>query len=270
MADFADPHRRVLVAVDMESYSVRDNVLQYRAQQALQKIMQSACDEAGLDRAKWRVQQGGDGQLAILPAGTSERVVATRLTPLIDRLLREHNRGLAPEARVRLRLAVHEGPVHLDGANGYPGDAVVDVCRLVDSPQLKNALRRFPGAEAALIVSDRIYQDVVRHYQDLRPEHFLRVMASLPDKKFEAPAWIYVPGENAAGRRPMDHERLGQAEDHPDDGTVNRRDRPVPGTAGGGQVFHNITSHGPTAYGNGNIVSTNSPQDIVDPRWPRR
>ncbi|MEU4565494.1 hypothetical protein [Micromonospora sp. NPDC023956] len=254
----------------MESYSIRDNVLQYRAQQALQEIMWNACDEVGLDRAKWHVQQGGDGQLAILPAGTSERVVATRLAPLVDRLLREHNRGLAPEARVRLRLAVHEGPVHLDGANGYPGDAVVHVCRLVDSPQLKSALQRFPGSEAALIVSDRIYHDVVRQYQDLRPEHFLRVTASLPGKKFEAAAWIYVPGENAAGRPPLDHERRGATEDQLDDGGVDREDRPVPRSTGGGQVFHHITSHGPTAYGNGNTVSTNRPDDVVDPRRPRR
>ena len=196
--DFVDPDRRVLVAVDMESYSGRDNVLQYRAQLAFQKIMKEACEELGFDRVNWLIQQGGDGELAILPAGTSERAVVTRLTPTVDRLLREHNRGLAPEARIRLRIGVHEGLVHFDGANGYPGDAVVTACRLVDSPQLKAALRQFPGAAVALIVSDRIDQDVVRHYHDLRPEHFLRVAANLPEKNFEAVAWIYVPGENVA------------------------------------------------------------------------
>ncbi|MET8092395.1 hypothetical protein [Micromonospora sp. NPDC005220] len=254
----------------MESYSGRDNVLQYRAQRAFQKIMTEACEELGLDRATWLLQQGGDGELAILPAGTSERAVVTRLTPIVDRLLREHNRGLAPEARIRLRIGVHEGLVHLDGANGYPGEAVVTVCRLIDSPQLKAALRQFPGAAVALIVSDRIHQDVVRHYQDLRPEHFRRVSATVPEKDFEAIAWIYVPGENIAGdaeakdrnesRRPPGNSREGS-------GDAGRRSRvPTPQPLPGGQVFSNITSHGINAFGNGNVISTSGTHDTTDPR----
>jgi class 3 adenylate cyclase len=275
VANFADPDRRVLVVVDMESYSGRDNVLQYRAQLAFQEIMKEACDELGFDRANWLIQQGGDGELAILPVGTSEKAVVTRLAPTVERLLREHNRGLAPEARIRLRIGVHQGPVHLDGANGYPGDAVVTVCRLVDSPQLKSALRRFPGAEVALIVSDRTYQDIVRHYRDLRPEHFLRVAASLPQKNFEAVAWIYVPGENAAHDAGADDPRAdiggpGRTEDPPEGGLGSRRGSPAPQPSGGGQVFQDITSHGPTAFGNGNVVSTSGVHDVTDPRRPQR
>ncbi len=254
MGDFADPDRRVIVAVDMESYGGRDNVLQYRAQLAFQKIMKEACDELGFDRVNWLMQRGGDGELAILPPGTSERAVVLQLTPTVDRLLREQNRGLAPGTRVRLRIGVHEGPVHLDGANGYPGEAVVTVCRLVDSPQLKSALRRFPGAEVALIVSDRIYQDFVRRYRDLRPDHFLRVAASLPEKDFEAVAWIYVTGENAAGYVTPDDQNTesgesGRIVDRPEGAGVNHRGSPAPQPSGGGQVFQHITSHGPTAYG---------------------
>ncbi|WP_446220717.1 hypothetical protein [Micromonospora sp. IBHARD004] len=253
----------------MESYSGRDNVLQYRAQLAFQKIMKDACEELGFDRVNWLIQQGGDGELAILPPGTSERAVVTRLAPTVDRLLREHNRGLVPEARIRLRIGVHQGLVHLDGANGYPGDAVVTVCRLVDSPQLKAALRQFPGAAVALIVSDRIYQDIVRHYHDLRPEHFLCVTAKLPEKIFEAVAWIYVPGENIAGAAVMnDGERsFRPPNDSEEDGdAAGRRSRvPIPQPFGGGQVFNNITSHGVNAYGNGNVISTSGAHDIADP-----
>ncbi len=166
-----DPHRRVVVAVDMESYSKRNNVLQHRAQVAFKQIMEHACAEAGLDRNSWRIQPGGDGELAILPPQVSERAVVGRLAPVVDRLLREHNQGLAPEAKIRLRLAVHQGLVHLDGANGFPSDAVVHVCRLNDSPQLKQVLRRHRGANAALIVSESVYRDVIVHYQDLRPDY---------------------------------------------------------------------------------------------------
>ena len=94
-----DPHRRVLVVADMESYSKRNNVLQHRAQLAFRRIMDDATTDVGLDRIDWLIQQGGDGELAILPAGTSERTVAAKLAPVADRLLREHNQGLAPEAK---------------------------------------------------------------------------------------------------------------------------------------------------------------------------
>ena len=201
MSEFADPERRILVCVDMESYSRRDNVLQHRAQSAFTRILDEATTELGLSRVTWRIQQGGDGELAILPTDASERKVVTRLAPAVDRLLREHNTGLASEAKVRLRIAIHQGLVHIDGTNGFPSEAVVHVCRLADAPVLKATLRRFPGADVALIVSDVIYRDVVRHYRDLRPEHFSQVSATIPEKGFDAPAWIYVPGEKQRTRR---------------------------------------------------------------------
>jgi hypothetical protein len=249
VAEFNDPDRRVLLAVDMESYSGRTNVLQYRAQLAFKVIMDEATAEIGLHRVDWRIQQGGDGELAVLPAGTSERVVVARLVPVLDRLLRDHNQGLALEAKVRLRIAVHQGLVHLDGANGFPSEAVVHVCRLVDSPQLKAALRRFSGANVAFIVSDSLYQEVVRHYQDLRPEQFACVSARLPEKKFDATAWIFVPGENAA-------EMMSTADTSPvaavplEEATADRSAAPVVG----GQTFSHIKTFGPASFGNGNTM----------------
>ncbi len=240
MPELQDPHRRVLVVADMESYSKRNNVLQYRAQLAFRRIMDEATTEVGLARVDWLIQQGGDGELAILPAGTSERTVAAKLAPVADRLLREHNQGLAPEAKVRLRLAVHQGLVHLDGANGFPSDAVVHVCRLADSPQLKQALRDFPDANVALAVSDSLYREVIEHYRDLRPDHFARTRAEIVDKGFSATAWIYVPGENAtasASPQPVPHQ--------PPDAQP---------TELAGQTFRGITTHGPAQFGNHNTM----------------
>jgi hypothetical protein len=245
--EFADPERRILICVDMESYSRRNNVLQHRAQLAFTKILNEATDELGLNRVNWQIQQGGDGELAILPAGANERMIVTRLAPVIDRLLREHNTGLEPEAKVRLRVAIHQGLVHLDGTNGFPSEAVVHVCRLADAPALKETLRRFREAAVALIVSDPIFQEVVRHYRDLRPEQFAQVPATIPDKGFEAPAWIYVPGENAAEPDGQDGAHLappGRGRGEP------VGERPSPPT--GSQVFQDIVSHGPTQFGNQN------------------
>jgi hypothetical protein len=240
-----DPHRRLVVAADMESYSRRNNVLQHRAQLAFRQIMEDATAAIGMDRVGWQVQQGGDGELAILPASASERAVAARLAPAADRLLREHNQGLAPEARVRLRVAVHQGLVHLDGANGFPGDAVVHVCRLVDSPQAKQALRDFPDADVVLVVSDPLFRDVIEPYRDLRPDQFAQVHAEISDKGFSAVAWIHVPGENVARSVNPSASPAPAAPTGPETPTS-----PAPA----GQTFSGIVAHGPAQFGNNNTM----------------
>ena len=240
MPELKDPERRVVVSVDMESYSRRNNVLQLRAQEAFKRVMDDAAVATGLDRVHWIIQQGGDGELGILPPGSSERAVLG-LVPALDGRLRDYNQGLLPEARVRLRIAVHQGLVHLEGANGFPSQEGVHVSRLIDAPPLKKALRDFPGANVALIVSDSIYREVVEPYRDLRPEQFARVQVEMPEKDFRAPGWIYVPGENIGdGIRPKAEPIDPVAAERP------------PAAPSGGQVFSGITTYGAATFGNHN------------------
>ncbi|MEV6929466.1 hypothetical protein AB0M46_33925 [Dactylosporangium sp. NPDC051485] len=235
----------MIVAVDIEQYSPRDNLRQYRAQQLFQEVMTEAVASIGLDRASWTTQQSGDGELAILPAETSEVSVVAGLVPALDRILREHNRSLLPEAKVRVRVAIHQGLVHLTGANGYPGEAVVEVCRLLDAQPLRRALTEFPRSSVALIVSRSIFQDVVRHgYHGLRPDRFAQVPVAV--KQLVTDAWIYVPDEDAstiAWERPV-------APDPPTPAAA--QDRPAR-TETGSTTYHtsNNTNHGPTAIGSG-------------------
>ena len=221
MRAVSDPSRRIVISVDMANYSRRNNVLQYKAQEEFRSIMDQAAEELAVNRPAWLQQQAGDGELAILPADASERALVAKLTPTLDKLLRQHNMGRSADGRIRLRVAMHQGLVHLDGRNGYPGEAVVTVCRLVDSPVVKDALgRRYPRADVALIVSDQMYNDVVCQYHDLRPDLFQKVRAELPDKGFAQPAWLYVPNENAGGSEETSKEPL------PDDDSPPRRATP--------------------------------------------
>ncbi|GAB7038774.1 hypothetical protein JCM9533A_26240 [Catenuloplanes niger JCM 9533] len=240
MSTYDLPVRRLLVAVDMENYSRRDNVLQFRAQADLQKILASAADDLGFDRSAWWTQPQGDGELAVLPEGTNEIRIVTRLTATLDRLLREHNRGLTEEARVRLRLAMHEGIVHLDGATGAAGAAAVTVCRLRDAEPARAALRRFPHANVVLIISDRLFEDIVRHYHDARPDRFARVVADVPGKGFTEPAWIHVPDEDATLPGPRPDRTAGD-------------DRPAGRSSPDG--YRHIHNSGALALGDGNTVS---------------
>ncbi|MEO3747538.1 hypothetical protein [Plantactinospora sp. B5E13] len=191
------PERRLLIAVDMERYSRRSNLRQYEAQQAFQQLLHEAAAQVGLDRVSWKTQQAGDGELAILPADAREPQIIGRLVPELNRLVRRYNASRLPAARVRLRVALHQGLVHLDGANGFPGTAVNEVCRLCDAPQLKRALADFPDAGVALVVSAGIYRDVVVEYpEELRPERFRQVEVHHPDKEFRESAWICVVDED--------------------------------------------------------------------------
>jgi hypothetical protein len=194
------PSRRLLVSVDMQKYSRQDNLGQYAAQQTFQRVIAEAVRAAGLDRSGWLTQAGGDSELAILPPEVPEERVVGQFTRHLDQLLRDANRRLLPAAKVRLRMAVHEGRVHLDGANGYPGDAINTVCRLRDARCLKQALERFPNAGLALIVSDPIYRDVVAQgYDGIREERFRRVTVNTAEKGFRMEAWMSVLDEDVTG-----------------------------------------------------------------------
>jgi hypothetical protein len=250
----AHPDRRFLVAVDMEKYSRQDNLRQYQSQRTLKAVMREAVDEVGLDRVNWVTQSTGDGELAILPTGTPEPAVVGGLVPTIERILREHNRSLIPEAKVRLRIALHQGLVHLDGANGFPAEAIVTVCRLLDARPLKRALAAFTGAAAALIVSDQIFHDVVAHrYGGLRPERFRRVQVRLPDKDFGQQAWICVPDEDVNQLDELDGPDLGadcgpHANPNPG-GDISDQSRQRPNLGSAMYTIQDTTTNGPTVFG---------------------
>ncbi len=159
--------------------------------------MADAVRTVGLDRSGWKTQPGGDSELAILPVDTPEPTVDGALASCLDRILRQENRHLLPQAKVRLRMAVHEGLVHLDSANGYAGDAVNTVCRLRDAGGLKQALAVCQDAAMALIVSEPIYREVVaQRYDGIRDNRFRRIFIDDEEKQFRSEAWMCVVDED--------------------------------------------------------------------------
>lgn len=206
----SQPQRRLVLAIDMVRYSPRTNSQQYEAQQVFRRVVSDAAEHAGLDTANWISQSSGDGLLVILPAEVWEAVLLSRFVPNVDAALRQYNDGRRADLAVRLRMAIDHGPVHLDGANGFPSEAVVGVCRLVDSPVLKRTLAAFPDAAVGIILSEVIYRDIVaQRYEGLRPERFVEVRVAVPDKEFAAVAWVGVADE--------DVRAAGAVEDAPDE-----------------------------------------------------
>ncbi|MFI5836920.1 hypothetical protein ACIA5A_24900 [Micromonospora sp. NPDC051300] len=245
------PERRLLISVDMERYSRRGNLQQYEAQQDFRRLLHEAAALVGLDRTQWRTQQAGDGELAILPREVPEARIIGRFVPELNRRLRRYNDSRVAAARIRLRVAVHEGLVHLDGANGFPGSAVVFVSRLCDAQPVRRALAAFPDAGVALVVSDGIYRDVVCEYpEEMRPERFRRVLVSQPDKGFEAAAWLHVVDEDMSS---LPREDAGPADSvHPAGGVESAptgRPNPSPGSGDAGIRIGSLQVRGQNAVG---------------------
>ncbi len=237
------PERRLLICVDMERYSRRSNVQQYEAQQDFHRLLQEAAGDVGLDRVGWTTQQAGDGELAILPRELPEARVIGRFVPELNRRLRRYNGSRLTAARIRLRVAVHQGMVHLDGANGFPGQAVVLVSRLCDAAPVRRALAAFPDAGIALVVSSDIYRDVVTEYpEEIRPERFRRIDVVHADKEFREQAWLCV----------VDEDITSWVDDVPPESTSLARDTSAGPTPGTGSVRGSL-EHGGAAPTPGGI-----------------
>jgi Effector-associated domain 2 len=129
--------------------------------------------------------------LVVVPPTADTTVLLTSLVDRFRAAVREHNEVSTEAAQMRLRVAVHIGFVRPD-AEGVVGSAVNLAFRLLNAEQLKQVLR-WTGADLALIASDRVYDDVIRHGLGLvNPSEYQRIIARV--KETTQPAWIRVPG----------------------------------------------------------------------------
>jgi len=106
------------------------------------------------------------------------------------------NREPGPFGSMRMRVAMAHGSV-APGPTGFVGQAPITACRLLDSPQLKRALAARPDVDAAFIVPDELYQDVIKQeFPDLSADGFART--DIRVKEYAGVAWMYLPGSGPA------------------------------------------------------------------------
>jgi hypothetical protein len=187
--------RRLCVAFDLEKYSSGNDVAQIEKQRALAAMVRDASEHGALGCEAWLRQAQGDGELALLPPGINEGDVITGLWREFRKGLHRYNRHVRDAARLRLRVAIHEGMAYA-ADNGFAGAAVNTVCRLRDCAEAKDALRG-SDSDLILIVSDRIFDDVIRGYDDdeLPAAEFRAALIDIPDKGFTAAAFIFADGD---------------------------------------------------------------------------
>ncbi|MGI5268423.1 hypothetical protein ACQEUU_04675 [Nonomuraea sp. CA-218870] len=186
-----EEHRIMLVA-DVEDYSSRNGHDQAKLQAALVGALDHAGRAAKLGILGWDRQKQGDGQFVVLPPRTDPVSV---LSPFVKALSKYLRHKQTATFRIRVRLAIHEGPIQLDGANGYPGDHAVQPNRMVGAQPLRAALAACPEAYLGVIVSERIFTDYIgQRPGSPRRDRFRRV--DVEEKKNRYVGYIHVPGHN--------------------------------------------------------------------------
>ncbi|MEU5384555.1 hypothetical protein ACFVT9_21520 [Kitasatospora cineracea] len=234
--------RRLLLSVDVMGYGRRDDREHADVQRALLMVLNEAARAVGLDRLDWSRQGAGDSEFAVLPDQVSEPVVVDDFVTELHAALRYYNHGRLPDFRMRLRLAIHFGAA-MEAENGYAGQGVVRVNRLVESDPPHIALEQDGEALLAVIVSDEVYRDVVvQRHTKLTERDFREVVVD--KKETEVRAWLRVPGGDVAALR-LEAPGGAQPPAAPGSGAPARE----PGR-GAGQTVHTVVNgsvHAPGA-----------------------
>jgi HD domain len=151
------PHRRVIVALDIERSTARPDPVKADLRTMLYELFDAALRSAGVQAScRGPFIDRGDGLLALIdPAGQAR--VLNHAVPAFSQLLAGYNASLTDRDRqqrqLRVRAVMHAGNVN-DDDNGCFGQALDIAFRLLDSPRVKTALQTAHGPLAFVISAD--------------------------------------------------------------------------------------------------------------------
>ncbi|MFD7080457.1 hypothetical protein [Streptomyces sp. NPDC059918] len=192
------PPEQALLAVDMQGYSQIPEAKMAPVRSDLDDVLTNVLAHIGLQDPRdlrGAFKDTGDGAIFVMPAKDIARLVDPLLEHLHAALVRYDRERLASAPAIRLRAAVHVGPLSLPD---HRGDAINEVCRLLDSQVVRTGLtvaREHRSGFLAAVVSEAAFRRTVRagRTPDLDEEHFLRATARVDGKAFEEPCWLFVP-----------------------------------------------------------------------------
>ena len=281
MNDDAIFDRYLCLSVDVQGYGTRDDVTQGEIQRVLVEVLDTAGARAGVDRRRWQRQSRGDEELALIPVNEAPQRVVGEFCFELAALLHRYNLQASWGGRLRLRMAIDEGPVQ-QAANGFVGRAVVGASRLVNSSVARQSLACEPDASLVVTLSHGVYRDWVDSGRGaLDRNQFRRVRVR--EKEVDEDAWLWVPGarsqrdptvsdavpagiSSSAGSGPTGREqqRIAVADDAARIAELKRdRDAAVP-TAGtrpqsGDNTVRIGTNYGPAGTMTGPVTVTYGP-----------
>ena len=179
------------MVVDVERFGDPDrtNLNQLAVRDGLYKALIQSFAESGIRWDSCVSEDRGDGALILVPPEVPKAYLVTSLPGMLAAALSRHNARCTGPEQMRLRVAVHAGEVYRD-AYGVAGSAVNHAFRLAEAPALRSALAASSGV-LAVIVSDWLFSEVVRHDPAAEPGSYRRVRVDV--KETAAAGWIRIP-----------------------------------------------------------------------------
>ena len=202
------PVHRLIFAVDIEGSTERTNPVKGELRRILYDLLDRALEAAGIGaRHLEPFTDRGDSVLILIKPhdDVPKTLLLGQLVPILTALLAEHNVAVArPELRVRLRAVVHAGEIHEDD-KGFYGDDLDAAFRLLEAAALKKALKKATASPLILVVSEEIFNGIVRQgYLDGASfEPLVRVRVGRRQRR----GWAHIPDplppvRPTANRRP--------------------------------------------------------------------
>lgn len=159
--------------------------------EAMYGHLEDAFAASGLDPSGFHTEDRGDGALVIVPPTTPTEAVVDPMLAHLAAALRRHNRRAAEATRMRLRAALHVGPVQR-GPKGVSGMSIITAHRMVDAPAVKKRVAE-TGADLAFVVSDFVFETVIASAPGfVDPHRYERVRIRL--KETSRSAWLTLEG----------------------------------------------------------------------------
>jgi hypothetical protein len=158
---------------------------------ALYGALRTSFDAEGCPLGSCYLEDRGDGVLIVVPPQVDTALLISSVAFRLRAEVRRHNELAGDAARMPLRVAVNTGPVDWDGL-GVVGKALNDAFRILDAVPFKQVLSR-SGADLALIVTQRVYEDVVSQGRGLLNRDDYRPL-DIEVKELRETAWATLPG----------------------------------------------------------------------------
>jgi hypothetical protein len=194
----AGPVYRSIIVLDLEESTMRTNPVKGELRRVMYDLLGRSLKAVAVTGNRLEsLTDRGDGVLVLIKPHDEvpKTVLLDRLIPLLAALLVEYNaQAPHPALRMRLRVVMHAGEVHMDRRGCY-GEAIDVAIRLLDSPRVKKTLKQ-AVAPLVLVISNEIYSGIVcQGYVDPDTYHPL-VRVGVGKRRHRG--WVHIPPSAAA------------------------------------------------------------------------
>lgn len=204
-----------IFACDIVAFGSRPDGVQTKLREVMYSALRAGFAAARLPLETCYREDRGDGVIVVLPPTADPACLVHPLPDHLRGALRTHNGLAAPQAQMRLRVALHAGELTSDD-NGLVGTTVNHAARLLDAPAFKQAIKE-TAAPLGVLASDEFYHAVIQPGRGaVDPDEFRPIEIRL--KETHTTGWLCIreptrpapPENNAAVPSSLAHPQASQ------------------------------------------------------------